>query len=86
MSATCRDYGIGRPAFYKWLHRYASLGEDGLRDRSSALRRSPNATQADIVGKIVHLRRGYHFGPHKVSMYLRRITTSPSVIPACGRS
>lgn len=81
VSATCRYYGISRPTFYKWLHRYEELGEEGLRDRSSAPHCSPNATQVEVVGKIVYLRRNYHFGPQKIAMYLRRyhdITISPS--------
>jgi transposase InsO family protein len=81
VSATCRYYGIGRPTFYKWLHRYEELGEEGLRDRSSAPLRCPNETPADIVGKVVYLRQSYHFGPRKISMYLRRyhdVAISPS--------
>lgn len=71
VSATCRYYGISRPTFYKWLHRFEELGEEGLRDRSSAPLRCPNETPADIVGKIIYLRQSYHFGPRKISMYLR---------------
>ena len=83
VAATYRYYGISRPTFYKWLHRFEELGEDGRRDRSSRPHRSPNATPADIVTKIVYLRRYYHFGPHKISMYLCRchdIEISPSTI------
>ena len=29
VAATCRYYGISRPTFYEWLHRYEELGEDG---------------------------------------------------------
>ncbi len=42
---------------------------------------SPNATDPEIVGKIVYLRRHYHFGPAKIAMYLARyhdVTVSPS--------
>jgi transposase InsO family protein len=81
VSATCRYYGISRQTFYKWLRRYEELGEEGLRDRSSAPLSSPNATPIEVVGKVVYLRRNYHFGPHKIAMYLRRyhdITISPS--------
>ena len=81
VSATCRYYGISRPTFYKYLHRYEEFGEEGLRDRSSAPHHSPNATKTEVVGKIVYLRRSYHFGPHKIAMYLKRyhdITISPS--------
>jgi hypothetical protein len=32
----------------------------------------PNATKPEVIGKIVYLRKHYHFGPHKISMYLKR--------------
>ena len=81
VSATCRYYGISRPTFYKWLHRFEELGDEGLRDRSSAPHRCPTATPTEIVGKVLYLRQSYHFGPRKISMYLQRyhdITISPS--------
>ena len=81
LSATCRYYGITRPTFYKWLSRCEELGEDGLRDRSSRPLHSPRQTDEQIVGKILYLRQHYHFGPHKIAMYLERyheITISPS--------
>jgi len=81
VAATCRYYGISRPTFYKWLHRYEELGEAGLRDGSSRPHYCPHETRTEIVGKIVYLRRSYHFGPRKIAMYLARyhdITISPS--------
>lgn len=81
VAATCRYYGISRQTFYKWLNRYEEHGEEGLRDRSSRPHYSPNATNTEVVGKIIHLRRNYHFGPRKISMYLKRyhdIEVSPS--------
>lgn len=81
VAATCRYYGISRPTFYKWLHRFEEGGEDGLRDRSSQPHHSPNATRTEVVGKIIYLRQHYHFGPQKISMYLARyhdIAISPS--------
>ena len=72
VSQTCRYYGISRPTFYKWLRRYEEKGLDGLRDRSRRPRYSPNATSAEVVGKIIYLRQNYHFGPAKIAMYLKR--------------
>ena len=72
VAATCRYYGISRPTFYKWLHRYEELGEDGLRDGSCRPHHSPLATRTEIVSKIVYLRQHYHFGPRKISMYVAR--------------
>ena len=81
VSRTCRYYGISRQTFYKWLRRYEEQGLEGLRDRSSRPHQSPNATSAEVVGKIMYLRQSYHFGPHKIAMYLKRyhdVSVSPS--------
>jgi len=72
VAQTCRYYGISRPTFYRWLNRYEELGEDGLRDQSSRPRRCPHETRSDVVAKILYLRKHYHFGPYKISMYLKR--------------
>jgi len=72
VSKTCRYYGITRQAYYKWLRRYEAGGITALRDGSSRPHTSPRATSADVVGKIVYLRQTYHFGPHKIAMYLER--------------
>jgi transposase InsO family protein len=81
VSATCRCYGISRTCYYKRLKRYEDEGFEGLKDRSSAPHNSPKATQAEVVEKILWLRQRYHFGPHKIAMYLDRyhqIKISPS--------
>jgi transposase len=81
VAMTCRYYGISRQCFYKWRNRYDEFGEDGLRDRSSRPHSSPNETDVEVVGKIMYLRQNYHFGPQKISMYLKRyhdIGISPS--------
>ena len=72
VAMTCRYYGITRQCFYTWKRRYEELGEEGLRDRSSRPRSSPRQTHVDVVNKIIYLRRHYHFGPAKISMYLKR--------------
>jgi transposase InsO family protein len=81
VAATCRYYGISRQAFYKWQRRYDELGEAGLRDNSSRPHHSPKATDPEIIQKVIYLRRSYHFGPNKISMYLQRyhdVSISPS--------
>ncbi len=81
VAMTCRYYGISRNCFYKWRNRFDEYGGKGLRDRSSRPHHSPNETDSEVVGKIMYLRQNYHFGPHKIAMYLKRyhdITISPS--------
>ncbi|MFF5979481.1 IS481 family transposase [Streptomyces olindensis] len=72
IAATCRYYGISRQCFYTWRRRFEAEGLDGLKDRSSAPHHTPHATTADVVEKILWLRRQYHFGPAKIAMYLQR--------------
>jgi transposase len=72
VAMTCRYFGISRQTYYGWLRRYETEGIDGLRDRSKRPRTSPNATRAEVVEKIIHLRQHYHFGPRKIAMYLQR--------------
>ena len=68
VAMTCRYYGITR--------RASTPGSGATRSsarmvspRSSA-KVSPNATHVDVVGKIIYLRKNYHFGPGKIAMYL----------------
>jgi transposase len=72
VAATCRYYGITRQTFYTWQRRYDTDGVEGLKDRSHRPKNSPNATHAEVVGKIIYLRQNYHFGPEKIAMYLKR--------------
>jgi transposase len=72
VAMTCRYYGISRQAYYIWYRRYLAEGIGGLRTRSKRPKSSPNATHVEVVGKILHLRQHYHFGPEKIAMYLKR--------------
>jgi transposase-like protein len=56
VAMTCRYFGITRQTYYTWLRRYETEGVDGLRDRSKRPRYSPNATRAEVIEKIIHLR------------------------------
>ena len=51
------EMGISRQCATKWVHRYRTLGEDGLLDRSSAPDFSPTLTPSDVVAQIEKLRR-----------------------------
>jgi transposase InsO family protein len=72
VAMTCRYYGISRQLFYIWKRRFEEEGEQGLVPRSRRPKVSPRATHVDVVGKIIYLRKNYHFGPMKISMYLKR--------------
>lgn len=72
VAQSCRHFGISRKTFYKWKARYGTHGAAGLCDRPRAPLRSPRATPADVVRKILYLRQQYHFGPGKIADYLKR--------------
>ncbi len=72
VAATCRYYGISRQCYYGWLRRFEADGLDEMKDRSQRPHRSPRASQAEVVEKIIWLRQHYHFGPAKIAMYLAR--------------
>jgi transposase InsO family protein len=72
VSKACRHFGVSRKTFYKWKARYEAHGAAGLNDRPRAPLRSPRATSADVVRKILYLRQQYHFGPGKIADYLKR--------------
>jgi len=72
VAQTCRYFGISRQLYYTWARRYEESGVEGLRPRSRRPHTSPNATSGEVIGKIIHLRTSYHFGPQKISMYLKR--------------
>jgi transposase InsO family protein len=72
VSKACRHFGISRKTFYKWKARYDAHGAAGLCDRPRAPLRSPGATPADVVRKILSLRQQYHFGPGTIADYLKR--------------
>ena len=72
VAMTCRYFGISRQLYYTWLRRYRAEGLEGLRERSRRPKSCPHATDTEVVEKIIHLRRNYHFGPTKISMYLKR--------------
>jgi transposase InsO family protein len=69
---TCRHFGVSRQAFYKWKKRFDIDGAAGLCDRSRRPGRSPRATPAAVVSKVLYLRQTYHFGPGKIADYLKR--------------
>ena len=69
IAATCRHFGISRNVYYRWQRHYEEFGFDGLKDRSRRPHNSPNATEVELVEKIIHLRQNYHFGPQKIAMY-----------------
>lgn len=57
VAAVCRNGGVSRKTFYKWVNRYREEGFAGLEDRSRRPLTSPNQTPADVEDAIVRLRK-----------------------------
>lgn len=72
VSKTCRHFGISRKTFYKWTKRYSEQKDAGLADLPRTPHRIPRATPPEVVSKVIYLRENYHFGPSRISGYLKR--------------
>jgi transposase InsO family protein len=62
--------GISRATGHKWVRRYRLEGPSGLLDRSSRPRRSPHATPAHEVQRIIAARQAWRWGPDRLGPLL----------------
>jgi transposase InsO family protein len=62
--------GISRATGHKWVRRHRLEGSAGLVDRSSRPRRSPRATSAHEVQRIVAARQAWRWGPDRLGPLL----------------
>jgi len=58
--------GISRATGYKWVRRFRAEGTAGLADRSSRPLRSPRATPAAEVARILAARAEWRWGPDRL--------------------
>lgn len=72
VAPTCRYFGITRGTFYLWYHRYLSLGNEGLRTKSCRPHKIHRILPTDVREKIIELRMQRHYGPHRMSSYLKQ--------------
>ena len=61
------EMGVSRTCVYTWLARYEAEGEDGLHDRSSCPKTSPNQTLAETEERVVQARQELRAGPDRVA-------------------
>ena len=62
--------GVSRATAYKWVRRYRAEGAGGLADRSSRPHRSPRATPAVEVVRILAARDRLRWGPDRLGPLL----------------
>ena len=72
--------GISRATGHKWVRRYRSEGAAGLADRSSRPHRSPRATPARDVQRIVAARREWRWGPDRLGPLLGHPPSTVSAV------
>ena len=66
-SNTCRRHGISRKTGYKWVHRYKTLGLDGLQEQSRRPKHSPSRIPYTVRQALIALRKEHpHWGPKKL--------------------
>jgi transposase InsO family protein len=57
VSALCRDAGVSRKTFYKWVARFRAEGLEGLEERSRRPRHSPQRVSDGVEDAIVRVRK-----------------------------
>jgi transposase InsO family protein len=72
VAPTCRYFGIGRPTFYTWYHRYLSLGIEGLKSKSSRPHKIHRWLPKEVREQIIELRLQRKYGPIRMSSYIRQ--------------
>lgn len=75
VAAVCRDAGVSRKTFYKWLARYREGGLEALQERSRRPLRSANQTSLEVEDEIVRWRKelqdaGLDHGPDTIEYHL----------------
>jgi transposase InsO family protein len=82
VSAVCRDAGVSRKSFYKWVERYRAEGLAGLEPRSRRPLRSPGRIPLDVEDHVVRLRKeladgGLDHGATSIQWHLGRRGVKP---------
>ena len=74
MTELAASYGISRKTAYYWVRQYEREGPGRLAGGSRRPHRSPRATTADVVARLVATRRQHRdWGAGKLRDYLRRV-------------
>jgi len=87
VSQVCRDEGIARKTFYKWLSRVRAEGMSGLEERSRRPRSFPNQISVEVEEIVVRQRKelaecGLDHGATTIQWHLGRGESFPGRVPA----
>jgi transposase InsO family protein len=72
VTKACREFNVPRSSFYRWKQKYEKGGESGLYRERPVAYRHPSKTSAEVVEKILELRKEYQFGALRIRYYLER--------------
>lgn len=78
-----REYDVPKSTFYEWKKAFREEGAAGLIRKKPIAKSHPRQLPSEVVEKILHLRRIYHFGPERITWYLERyhgVKTSSSSV------
>jgi transposase InsO family protein len=70
VATAARAQGVSRSTGHKWVRRFRAEGVAGLADRSSRPHRSPRATPAPEIGRILAARQELRWGPDRLGPLL----------------
>ena len=80
ISKACRQYGVSRTVYYKYLNRFITYGIEGLKDKEKSVPVMPNATKAAIVDKVIAIAKKYPtYGPARLANELGGIVCAATV-------
>ena len=87
VAGVCRDEGVSRAVFYKYVERVRREGLDGLEERSRRPHTSPQQTPVEVEDRVVRLRKelgdaGLDHGATSIQWHLGRqddVAKVPSV-------
>jgi transposase InsO family protein len=82
-SKACREFEVPRSTFYAWKKAFDAEGRTGLVRKKPIAQSHPRQLSAEVIEKILDLRRNCHLGPDRITWYLERyhgITTSSSSV------
>lgn len=73
VSRACREFGVHRSTYYRWLPAVLQWGLDALRPRERRKPQMPNRTQPWVEQRVVAFALGYPgFGPRRIAAELAR--------------
>ena len=84
VTAAAEAAGVTERTVWRWIARYRSEGERGLRDRSSAPRRIPRRTPPERVDVILRLRRLRMTAAEIAEVLAMPLSTVSAVLKRCG--